>query len=72
MTLLDEVSDKVAGHMDEILKCFKAGAKITVLVRAPDKATGDFCLSDDDLGEVAKMVERRRLAGPDNWSKGNG
>lgn len=63
MTDLDHVSQLVAEHMDEILALFKPGKKITVLVRSPDNPEGDFCLSNDDLTEVAAMVARRLAAG---------
>lgn len=48
--------------MDEILTNFKPGAKITVLVRTPGKPNADFCLTSDDLEEVADMVKRRQKA----------
>lgn len=62
---LEEVTEVAADAMDDILRCFKPGMKITVLVRNPDNPQGDFCLTDDDLAEVALMVERRRAKGPD-------
>lgn len=60
---LDEATEVAAGAMDNILQCFKPGMKITVLVRNPDNPEGDFCLTDDDMAEVALMVERRRAKG---------
>lgn len=57
--LLQQATSRVQDSMDEILRNFKSGAKITVLVRAPDKATADFCMSDDNLWEVAAMLQRR-------------
>lgn len=53
---------RVQDHMDEILTNFKPGARITVLVRTPGKPTADFCLTSDDLSEVAAMIKRRQEA----------
>lgn len=53
---------RVQDHMDEILTNFKAGAKITVLVRTPGKPNADFCLTSDDLEQVAVMIKRRQEA----------
>ncbi|ANM12090.1 hypothetical protein [Rhizobium sp. N324] len=60
--LLQRVAENVQEHMDAILKNFKPDAKITVLVRFPDKPTADFCMTGDDLDAVADMVERRRAS----------
>lgn len=62
--LLHRVAADVQDHMDAILKNFKPDAKITVLVRFPDKPTADFCMTGDDLAEVADMVDRRRGGTP--------
>ena len=53
---------RIQDHMDEILTNFKPGAQITVLVRTPGKPTADFCLTSDDLSEVAAMIKRRQEA----------
>lgn len=66
MSALAETQQIVAGHMDEILKCFKAGAKITVLVRFPDKPTADFMMTDDDPADAIMMIQRRQAAGDDD------
>lgn len=60
MSALEQTQQVVAGHMDEILTCFKAGAKITVLVRFPDKPTADFMMTDDDPNEVVELIRRRQ------------
>ncbi len=61
-TLLQQVAQDVQDHMDAIIGNFKPGAKITVLVRTPGKPTADFCMTSDDLDEVAAMVQRRKDA----------
>lgn len=62
--LLQRAAERVQDSMDDILSNFKAGAKITVLVRFPDRPTGDFCMTDDDLDEVIAMVKRRKGDAP--------
>lgn len=59
-----EATQRVADCMDKILTNFKEGAKITVLVRYPQKPNADFCLTDDDLDEVIAMVRRRKGEAP--------
>lgn len=59
-----EATKRVADCMDQILTNFKDGAKITVLVRYPEKPNADFCLTDDDLDEVIAMVQRRKGEAP--------
>ena len=56
---LQDVAESVQWHMNEMLKLFKPGRKITVLVRSPEQPTADFCMTNDDLVEVATMVQRR-------------
>lgn len=60
---IHEATERVADCMDQILTNFKDGAKITVLVRYPEKPNADFCLTDDDLDEVIAMVQRRKAGG---------
>ncbi|HHW32669.1 MAG TPA: hypothetical protein GXX24_00790 [Paracoccus solventivorans] len=59
MDLRDAV-EVAADAMDRVLECFRPGCKITLLVRTPGHPSRDFCLTDDDLSEVAAMIERRR------------
>jgi hypothetical protein len=58
--LSQRATDRVSILMDEIVANFKPGAKITELVRTPDKPTADFCLTSDSLDEVAAMIRRRQ------------
>ena len=47
--------------MDRILKCFKSGAKITVIVRSPRiPGDTDFIMSDDDLDEAVAVIRRQQ------------
>ena len=63
MTVLEETQHFVAGRMDEIMRMFKSGSKITVLVRTPGYPDRDFVMSNDALPEVAKMIARRGHGG---------
>lgn len=56
---LETVRQIVAGHMEDIVGCFKPGVKITVLVRVPDHPTRDFMMTDDTTDEIIAMVKRR-------------
>lgn len=55
---LQEVRADVAGHMDEIKRYFKPGAKVTVMVRFPGHPTRDFMMTDDDLSGLREMLDR--------------
>lgn len=65
MTLAD-VQDLTADAMDRIKACFKPGAEITVLVRAPGYPDRDFCMTDDSPDEIIAMMTRRKEAGADS------
>lgn len=67
---LTDVQNLTADCMDKIVKCFKSGAKITVLVRAPGFPDRDFVMTDDDPAEAIEMLKRRQASGPDNSDKG--
>lgn len=56
--LVQRAAENVQYHMDEILKNFKGEPNITLFVRVPGNHERDFCLSNDDLEEVAAMVQR--------------
>lgn len=61
---VQNVSEIVADHMDEILACFKPGAKITVLVRRPEKPDGsqDFVLTNDTIDDAIAALQTRKTA----------
>lgn len=54
----------VAEHMDAILSQFRSGAKITVLVRQPEKTDGsqDFILTNDEIIEAIRALQVRLTA----------
>jgi hypothetical protein len=64
MTTLDGTRVVIADCMDEILRCFKPGAKITVVVRASGYPDGsrDLIMTDDDMAMVIKAIEMRMKA----------
>ena len=49
--------------MDRIIKHFKPGRKITVVVRSPDNPTQDFVMTNDTMEGAAEVIERRRVLG---------
>lgn len=49
----------IAFHLDGILKAFKPGVKITVLVRTPGFPERDFVMTDDNPSEAIDMLRRR-------------
>lgn len=59
---LEEVQDEVAVHMDDIVKMFKPGAKVTVLVRFPGFPERDFLMTSDDTDGIIEAVARRQQA----------
>ena len=63
MKKLRDVGVEVSYHLDQIMKCFKDGAKVTLLVRQPSQPDGsqDFMMGDDDLGEAIRAIELRRV-----------
>lgn len=50
---------EAAVHLDRIAAMFKPGVKLTLIVRTPGNDEADFTMSDDDLLEVVKVLERR-------------
>lgn len=47
-------------HLDSILRLFKPGAKITLIVRRDGEPEQDFLLTDDDLDEVSTALDRAK------------
>jgi len=62
-TKLENVQEMVSECMDQIVANFKAGAKITVLIRVPGNDEADFLMTSDDLDNVIDAVQRRKAAG---------
>ena len=62
LDLLAYAQQRAGAALDEIRGLFRPGVKITLAVRSPEAPDRDFLMSDDDLAEVAAMIERRRAA----------
>jgi hypothetical protein len=56
---LARAQEHVAACMDDILRAFKPGVKITVLVRVPGEPTRDFLMTSDTIPELRGMLDRR-------------
>lgn len=61
MTLAD-VQELVADRMDEIHTYFKAGVKVTVIVRAPGFPDCDFMMTADEIPDLRALLDRRAAA----------
>jgi len=60
-TPVNAAADRASDHLNSIAGLFKPGAKLTLLVRTPGNEEADFLLTNDDLGEAIKLIERRRV-----------
>jgi len=60
MTDLEYTKLEASGHLDDIAKLFIQSAKLTLIVRIPDNDDADFLLTNDDLKETTKALERMR------------
>ena len=63
MDAFEDLQFETQDAMNRILAHFKPGRKITILVRSPGEPTQDFCMTNDEMEEVAELVERRRKLG---------
>lgn len=54
----------VSSHMEKIVKLFKRGVKIAVLVRSPGFPDRDFMMTDDAIPELRAMLDRREPPQP--------
>lgn len=56
---VEELRDEIGYYMDEILRRFKPGAKITVLVRREENDECDFTQTNDTDDGINGIVARR-------------
>ena len=52
--------EQASGHLEQIARLFKPGAKLTLLVRTPGNDEADFLLTNDDLDAVTPAIERAK------------
>lgn len=62
--------ERMSDHMDAILRMFKPGAKITVVVRNPGHGDADVVIGDDDLDDAIAAIQRSKARRPD-FNKGD-
>ena len=62
MSDLERVKYEASNHMDSIHRLFKPEVRLTLIARTPGNDDTDFMLTDDDLSEVARLIERRKEA----------
>ena len=53
-----QVHAEVAEHCSQIARLFKAGARVTVLIRNPNLADGDMVVSDDETDLAVMALQR--------------
>lgn len=63
--IVQNTANEVGYYMGRIMKLFKPGAKITVIVRTPGCPGRDFIMSDDNLEEAMAATLRRRNGEPE-------
>jgi len=56
---LADVGATISDHMDNILRLFKPGAKIAVVMRHPGFPERDLVMTNDAIAEVIACLERR-------------
>jgi hypothetical protein len=54
------VSEQVAARLDRIAQFFVSGSKLTLIVRQANKDEQDFILTNDDIDEAIKALERSK------------
>lgn len=58
------LQDSMSDHMDAILRCFKAGATITVVVRNPAYGDADVVIGNDDLDATIEAIQKMKARNP--------
>lgn len=61
MSVFDQLHENLSVHLDEILKHFKPGAKVTVVIRNPSvPGHSGLVIGNDDLDEAIAEIRRRQ------------
>lgn len=56
-----ELHDKIAPHLDAIRKNFNPSCKVTLLLRLPGQENGELIVTDDNIEEVEKAIQRKKI-----------
>jgi hypothetical protein len=56
-----KLHDAIAPLLDQVRKSFVPGVKLTLIVRSPGYDDRDVIISDDQLDEVNKVVQRKMI-----------
>ena len=59
---LHYVAEECCDRMKQVESFFAPGVEVTLIVRSPGYDSRDFMLSNDDLDEVKKLIQRRQIA----------
>lgn len=60
--LVERVGKEVASRLADIADYFKAGTRLTLVVRRPGLPEQDMVITDDLLGDVIESLKRRVAA----------
>lgn len=61
---LVSLQETMSDHMDAILRCFKPGATITVVVRNPAYGDADVVIGNDGLDKAIEAIEKMKAKNP--------
>lgn len=53
-----EMHREIANHASKIRHLFKPGAKVSIVVRNPSLPDGDVLVSDDQIDDVKRALDR--------------
>lgn len=56
--------ERLSDCMDEMLRCFKTGAVITVVIRNPGYRNADLVLGNDDLDAAIGAIQTLKVNSP--------
>lgn len=62
--VLEQLHADLALDLDRVMRRFKPGMKVTLVVRNPENVEGDVVIGDDDLNEAIVAIQRRIGASP--------
>ncbi len=55
----DKAAIEIHKHINAICSYFKLGARVTILARIPGNNDADMVLTQDDIPELIKLLERQ-------------
>lgn len=62
--VLDQLHNDLSDDLDRVLRRFKPGVKVTLVIRDPNNTERDVVIGDDDLDGAIEAIRRRVAASP--------